>query len=46
VAKDFRYEPLAPEVRAVIIAAWMRGGMLSAATVERMVPDRPLEPRA
>jgi hypothetical protein len=32
------YEPLAPEVREVIIAAWMRGGMLPKPTVELMVP--------
>jgi hypothetical protein len=28
IAKDFPYEPLQGEVRAVIIAAWQRGGML------------------
>lgn len=38
LAKAVHYEPLAPEVRTVIIAAWQRGGMLPRATVEEMVP--------
>jgi len=38
VTKDFRYEPLPGEVRAVIVAAWQRGGLLRAATVEKIVP--------
>jgi hypothetical protein len=38
IAKDFRYDPLPGEVRAVIVAAWQRGGMLPMATVEQMVP--------
>ena len=28
------------EVRAVIIAAWQRGGLLPAATIDQMVPER------
>jgi hypothetical protein len=39
IAKAFSYEPLPGEVRAVIIAAWQRGGLLPAATIEQMVPQ-------
>jgi hypothetical protein len=39
VAKSFQYESLAPEVRAVIIAGWARGGLLSEPVVEAMIPD-------
>lgn len=42
LAREFRYEPLAPEVRAVVIAAWVRGGLLPAAAVERLVPQLPV----
>jgi hypothetical protein len=42
LAREIHYEPLPPEVRAVIIAAWMRGGLLPAATVEEMVPAHDL----
>jgi len=38
LAKEFRYEPLPEEIRTVIIASWKRGGMLPAATIEKMVP--------
>lgn len=38
IAKEFQYEPVPGEVRAVIIAAWQRGGLLPRATVEQMVP--------
>jgi hypothetical protein len=38
LAREIHYEPLPPEIRLAIIAAWMRGGMLPRATVERMVP--------
>jgi hypothetical protein len=38
IAREIRYDPLPDEIRTVIIAAWMRGGMLPAATVEQMVP--------
>ncbi len=41
IAREIRYEPLPNEIRTVIIAAWMRGGMLPAATVEQMVPAAP-----
>ena len=37
--KEFQYEPLPDEVRAVIIASWTRGGLLPAAAVEEMVPQ-------
>jgi hypothetical protein len=38
MAKTIHYEPLPDEVRMVVIAAWKRGGMLPAATVEHMIP--------
>lgn len=38
IAKAFHCEPLPPEVREVIAAAWQRGGLLPAATVDRIVP--------
>jgi hypothetical protein len=38
LAREFHYDPLPPEMRMVVIAAWQRGGMLPKATVERMVP--------
>jgi hypothetical protein len=37
LVKEFRYDPLPDEVRAVIIASWKRGGLLPAAAVEQMV---------
>jgi hypothetical protein len=37
IAKEYRYDPLPDEVRAVIIALWKRGGLLPAAVVEEMV---------
>jgi hypothetical protein len=43
LAREIHYQPLAPEVRMVIIAAWKRGGMLPAAAIEEMVPEKPLE---
>lgn len=39
LVKEFQYEPLPQEVRAVIVAAWARGGMLPRAAVEVMVPS-------
>lgn len=39
IAKDIRYDPLPGEVRAVIVAAWERGGMLPRPAIEAMVPD-------
>lgn len=38
IVKEYRYEPLPDEVRAVIIASWTRGGMLPPAAIEQMVP--------
>jgi hypothetical protein len=38
IAKELQYQPLPPEVRQVIIAAWVRGGLLPAAAIEQMVP--------
>src|SRR5277367_4828877 len=34
LARQVHYEPLPPEIRGVIVAAWTRGGMLPAAAVE------------
>jgi hypothetical protein len=41
IAKDFRYDPLPIEVRAVIVAARTRAGMLPKAAVDEMVPQEP-----
>jgi hypothetical protein len=41
LAREAHYEPLPPEVRAVVIAAWIRGDMLPKTTIEQMVPERP-----
>jgi hypothetical protein len=41
LAREIHYEPLPPEVRTIVIAALTRGGLLPAATVERMVPVEP-----
>ena len=38
LVKEYRYDPLPDEVRAVIIASWTRGGLLPATAIERMVP--------
>ena len=38
LAREIRYDPLPPETRAVVIAAWVRGGLLPKATIEGMVP--------
>jgi hypothetical protein len=38
LAKEIHYEPLPGEVRAVITAAWQRGGLLPKAAIEQMVP--------
>jgi hypothetical protein len=38
LVKEYRYDPLPDEVRAVIIASWKRGGLLPAAAIETMVP--------
>jgi hypothetical protein len=38
LAKEIHYEPLPGEVRAVIIAAWTRGGLLPRAAIEKMMP--------
>jgi hypothetical protein len=40
IVKEYRYDPLPDEVRAVIIASWKRGGLLPAAAVEEMVPQQ------
>jgi hypothetical protein len=38
IVKEYRYDPLPDEVRAVIIASWKRGGLLPAAAIDTMVP--------
>lgn len=45
LVRTSHYEPLPGEVRAVVIAAWQRGGLLPKAAVEQMVPS-PTEPTA
>jgi hypothetical protein len=39
LTKEFRYDPLPDDVRAMIIASWTRGGLLPRAAIERMVPS-------
>jgi hypothetical protein len=38
--EEIRYEPLAPDVRAVIVRRWRNFGLLPAATIEEMVPEK------
>jgi hypothetical protein len=40
IAREIHYEPLAPDVREVIVRSWHNFGMLPAATVEQMVPQK------
>jgi hypothetical protein len=45
LAREVHYEPLPREVRAIVIAAWQRGRLLSQASIEQMVrnPRKPLD---
>jgi hypothetical protein len=38
VVKEFRYDPLPPETRTIIIQSWVRGGLLPKPVIEQMVP--------
>ena len=38
--KEIRYEPLAPDVRAVIVQSWRNFGLLPAAPIEEMLPEK------
>jgi hypothetical protein len=38
--RRIRYEPLAPDVRAVIVQSWRNFGLLPAAPIEEMVPEK------
>jgi hypothetical protein len=38
IAKELVYDPLPPEIRGVIVAAWTRGGLLPPAAIGAMVP--------
>ena len=40
LVKAVHYEPLSGDVRAVVIAAWARGGMLPNAVIEELVPTK------
>jgi acyl-CoA reductase-like NAD-dependent aldehyde dehydrogenase len=40
LAREVRYDPLPPETRMIVIAAWERGGLLPQAAIEQMVPAR------
>jgi hypothetical protein len=40
LAREVHYEPLPPELRAVVIAAWRRGDLLPEAAIERIVPEK------
>jgi hypothetical protein len=42
LVKEFRYDPLPDEVRAVVIASWKRGRLLPAAAIETIVPEKTL----
>jgi hypothetical protein len=44
IVKEYRYDPLPEEIRAVIIASWTRGRLLPPSAIERMVPET--EPEA
>ena len=39
LVKEFQYEPLPQEIRAVIVSAWTRGSLLPPAAIEPMVPS-------
>jgi hypothetical protein len=41
-AKEVHYEPLPGEVRAIVIAAWQRGGLLPDQILAKMIPAKPL----
>ena len=38
LAREIHYEPLPPEARTIVIAAWTRGELLPSATIGAMVP--------
>jgi hypothetical protein len=40
LAKEIHYEPLAPDVRTVIVQSWRNIGLLPAAPIEEMVPEK------
>jgi hypothetical protein len=40
LGREIHYEPLPGEFRAVIIAAWSRGGLLPASAIDKLVPKR------
>jgi hypothetical protein len=40
LAKEIHYDPLAPDVRTVIIQSWRNFGVLPAAAIEQMVPEK------
>jgi hypothetical protein len=39
LAKEVHHEPLPGEVRAVVIAAWRRGGLLPKEVIDQLVPQ-------
>lgn len=38
IAHEIRYDPLPPELRAVVVQSWVRMGLLPEATIQKMVP--------
>lgn len=38
IVREFRYDPLPPEVRGIVVAAWIRGNMVPREAIESMVP--------
>jgi hypothetical protein len=39
LAREVHYQPLPAEVRAVVIAAWARGGLLPMPAIKAMIPQ-------
>jgi hypothetical protein len=39
LAREIHYDPLPGEVRAVVVAAWQRGGLLPAKIIDQMIPQ-------
>jgi len=40
LAKESRYDPLPPEIRGVVIAAWQRGGLVPRLALEHLIPEQ------
>lgn len=40
IAREFQYDPLPPETRMIVIAAWQRGGLLPKSVIHEMIPEQ------